>query len=149
MRNTEDANKIANTEILNIIKKIGYEYSSKLPTKFIEYLMENSIEDEQNKYTGFDENGNIKVSPIAEEMLDYLNMEYWATEEEKKELLKIYENNEKILNEKYNYDNLFKNKKHINEEKKEETSLITVPKKSKISIIFEKIKQLLKIKGKD
>lgn len=148
METTKDLNKIANTEILNILKNIGYEYSSKVPTKFIEFLMENSIEDEKNEYTGFDKNNNIKVSSIAEEILDYLNLEYWATEEEKEELIKIYENNEKVLNEKYNSDNIFKKKQNISPEKKEETSLITVQKKSKISMIFEKIKKWLKIKGK-
>lgn len=141
MKETVDLNRIANREILNILKNINYEYSSKIPISYIEFLINNSIEDEDNEYPGFDEEGNIKISSLAEEILDYLNLEYWATEDEKKKLIEIYTKNEKELNEKYNTENLFKNKEKIDEIKNEEKSLIAVQKKSVIFKIFEKIKQ--------
>lgn len=146
MKEAVDLNKIANTEILNILKHISYEYSSKIPIKYIEFLRDNSIEDEANKYSGFDEDGNIKVSSLAEEILDYLNLEYWTTEDEKKKLIEIYTKNEKELNKKYNSDNLFKNKENKITTDSEENSLAVVQEKSIITKIFEKIKQWLKIK---
>lgn len=149
MRESVDINKVANTEILNILKKLSYEYSSKIPIEYIRFLIDNSLEDEDKEYTGFDENGNIKVSSIGEEILDYLNLEYWATEEEKNELIEIYKENEKDLNEKYNSDNLFKNKEKINTVQNEEKSLIVVHKESVILKIIKKIKQWLKIRGRN
>lgn len=145
MREQIDSYKVANTEILSILKNLSYEYLSKIPIEYIRFLIDNSLEDEDKEYTGFDENGNIKVSSIGEEILDYLNLEYWVTEEEKNELIEIYEKNEKYINEKYNANDLFKNKKKINTFQNEEKSLIVIQKKSVIFTIFEKIKQWLGI----
>lgn len=147
MEDIKDLNKIANTEILNILKKIDYEYSHRVPIKFIKFLIDNSIEDEKKVYTGFDENGNIKISSRAEAILDYINLTYWASDEEKKELISIYKNNERVLNEKYEVDRIFKNKKQYNNVvEKEEKGLITVRKHNIIFEMFEKIRNWLKSK---
>ena len=74
MRERIDLYKVANTEILSILKNLSYEYLSKIPIEYIRFLIDNSLEDEDKEYTGFDENGNIKVSSIGEEILDYLNL---------------------------------------------------------------------------
>ena len=67
----------------------------------------------------------------------YLNLKYWCSKDEKKELLKIYkQNDEKIeqeLKEKYNVNNLFKNKQ------KQETQLVEKETKNYIKMLIEKI----------
>ena len=88
MVNSVDNEIITNTEILNILKKIDLEYIYKIPEEIIEYLNENSLKIKDEKYSGFDENGNIKVSKEAEEILIYLYLNYWAIK---------YLNNEKEI----------------------------------------------------
>ena len=81
----ENREMIANTEILNILKNIEPEYVYVLPIELIEYLNNNSLKDESEKYSGFNENGDIEVSDEAEEILTFLYLNYWAEENEKKE----------------------------------------------------------------
>ena len=58
-----------------------------------------------------------------------LNLQYWCKDENEKERLKsIYAENERKyqneLREKYNPDNLFKNKQRVVEEKFEKTAMV-------------------------
>jgi len=81
-----------------------------------------------------------------------LDLNYWCnSEEEKQELLKAYSNNdkkrEKELREKYNPDNIFKNKnKEIEQEKTEEetTALVKYKEESFIKKIINRIKRFFK-----
>ena len=111
----DETDKIAYTEVLSILRNINPQYSSKIPINFIKFLIANSIEDVNNEYSGFDRNGNIHVSNTAEAILNYINLEYWSTEEEKQELLKLYLKNEEEIKNKYNPDNIFKK---VNKNKK-------------------------------
>ena len=78
-----------------------------------------------------------------------LKLDYWCTKDEKQELLKILNQNEQEyqaeLTEKYNPDNIFKNKKvtKINENTKE-ISLVTIKEKSFILKLLDKIKNMFK-----
>ena len=73
--------QIAYTEISNILDNLGKEYLEKVPKKLVKFFQDNSLE-----YCNlcFDANGNIKLSPLAEEILCYLNLEYWSTKNIKK-----------------------------------------------------------------
>lgn len=58
-----------------------------------------------------------------------LNLQYWCKDENEKERLKsVYAENERKyqdeLREKYNPDNLFKNKQRVVEEKFEKTAMV-------------------------
>ena len=78
-------------------------------------------------------------------MLVVLKYNYWSTEEEKRNMIiKLQENEEnyqKWLREKYNPDNLFKNKKQKIEINTEEKQLVEVKEESFIQKIINKIKQ--------
>ena len=73
-----------------------------------------------------------------------LNLQYWCKDEKEKERLKnVYADNERKyqeeLREKYNPDNLFKNKQRAVEEKIEETAMIEYKEIS----LFTKIKKFI------
>jgi len=134
------------SEVYEILILMGDRFINKLPNKLFDLIKNERLESYNPKY-------NLDISleeqAVREETIDviallYLN--YWCeSEEEKKELSIIWEENEekyqKQLNEKYNINNLFRNKQI---EKKEDISLIE-HKKSFFKIIIDKIKQILKI----
>ena len=103
----------AYTEILELLKILGNEYSKKVPTKVKEYFKENSSEDYK-----FMIKSNCNISeqiknPITINLLGLLKYNYWCNnEEERKQLLNKFSNNdkekEKALREKYSTDNIFK-----------------------------------------
>ena len=138
----ENREMIANTEILNILKNIEPEYVYVLPIELIEYLNNNSLKDESEKYSGFNENGDIEVSDEAEEILTFLYLNYWAEENEKKELLEKLTNNEKELEEKYDIQKVF-NKRNETKTYKEELQLVQV-KDNLFTRILNKLKKLLR-----
>lgn len=138
----ENREMIANTEILNILKNIEPEYVYVLPIELIEYLNNNSLKDESRNYSGFNENGDIEVSDEAEEILTFMYLNYWAEENEKKELLEKLTNNEKELEEKYDIQKVF-NKRNETKTYKEELQLVQV-KDNLFTRILNKLKKLLK-----
>lgn len=138
----ENREMIANTEILNILKNIEPEYVYVLPIELIEYLNNNSLKGESEKYSGFNENGDIEVSDEAEEILTFMYLNYWAEENEKKELLEKLTNNEKELEEKYDIQKVF-NKRNETKTYKEELQLVQV-KDNLFTRILNKLKKLLR-----
>lgn len=145
--------QIAYTEISNILDNLEKEYLEKVPKKLIEFFHDNSLE-----YYNlcFDGEGNIKLSPLAEEILCYLNLEYWSTKEEKQKLIEKYKVNEENLKNKYDIDLIFKNRKNktkknilqdntTEEGKPQEKNELTEIKESIIQKIIRKIRAFFKI----
>lgn len=139
----------AYSEIYEILQLLDDEFINKLPNKFIEFIEK----EKDNEYVA-NINPNI---PLEEQnllsdtinILAILKLDYWCTKDEKQELLKILNQNEQEyqaeLTEKYNPDNIFKNKKvtKINENTKE-ISLVTIKEKSFILKLLDKIKNMFK-----
>lgn len=134
------------SEVYEILNQMGDRFISKLPNKLFELIKNEKLDSYNPKYN-LDvplEEQNIKEDTIDMIALLYLN--YWCEdEEEKRELSKVFQENEekhqKELNEKYNTDNLFKNRK-TEENGKKEVSLMKY-KKSLFWMIIDKIKQIL------
>lgn len=106
------------TEVYVILQTLGDEYITKIPNKLYEH-----IENQRNKKSvlEIDISKGIEDQEISEQATDfiaYLNLQYWASEEEKNKLLEEYRQNdvkyEKELNERYNPDKLFKKQKKQN-----------------------------------
>lgn len=144
MVNDTNYKSIAYAEILNILRKMEEEYVYKIPIEIIEYLNDNCIKDDEESYLGFDENGNIKVTPEAEKILLYLNLKYWANEEEKKELLELYTKNEQMLDEEYDIDKILKKRNKTNTD--ENIGQLVVIKETLFKKVINKIRELLRIK---
>ena len=107
---------------------------------------------DNNISTRINEVSDIKQVNISSETRKYLSfifLNYLATEEEKKEYIKIIKNNEeqyqKFLNKKYRTDDIFNKKKTFQgtmQENKEGNKLPIKRKKGFFEIIINKIKKL-------
>ena len=140
-------NKKAYSEILAFLKIVDSEYVKKIPQNLIK-VFENEKDKEYfpqyNLETPIEEQYFEKET---RELIALLYLNYWyESEEDKKELEEIYSSNtikyEKELREKYNPDNIFKNKNR--EEDKEETVAIIEYKESIFKKILNKIKSIFK-----
>jgi len=110
------------TEMLEILNNMKF-LKSRIPNSLIEKMQLEKDNEWNFKYdeTVGLENQNILYSTKA--LYSYIYTEYIATEEKKKELKSIYEENARI---KYNPDNLFKRKSiQSNQEDELDTKLAT------------------------
>ena len=141
----------AAVEVLDILEHTKKEDVNKIPKKFIEFLEKNKS---KTYISNLDHTKTIKemnLKPKTQALLGLIYLKYWANEEEKIEFRKKAQVNEfnyqKELNEKYNPDNLFKNKNAVNIEKNEtiqQTSLVEIKKETIMQKIISKIKEMFK-----
>lgn len=140
----------AYSEIDEFLDLLSPERRNKIPQK-LQQLFKN--EKDKNYIKGINPNVSIKEQALKEETLSIialLNLQYWCDNAAEKERLeKIYADNEKkyqdMLQEKYNPDNLFKNKQSQNlVENTEEISLVPIKEKNFILKLFDKIKNMFK-----
>ena len=112
MNENSKVNTKVNTEVLAVLMALGDKYISKIPTQVMQYITDNS-DAEQMPY--IDPNKRIEeqnISKDARAFLTMLKLKYWCkSEEEKENLLKLLDINEKKqqeeINKKYNPNNLF------------------------------------------
>lgn len=139
------ATRQAYTEIDNFIELLDEYNKNKIPQKLREYFKK---EKDGEYIKNINPNQPIKEQNLKEEtlaLIAMLNLQYWCEDENEKQRLKaIYAENERKyqeeLREKYNPDNLFKNKQRVVEEKIEETAMVEY----KEDTIWTKIKRFLK-----
>ena len=129
MNNTvNQKSAIAYVEILEIIKNLEPELSKKIPNKIINFFEENKAKDYEYS---LDKTKDFSEQVFTEEtggLLALLFLNYLGTEEENKEVKNALISNEnkyqEELREKYNPDEIFKNKNQDNET--QETKALTV-----------------------
>lgn len=142
----------AYAEVDKILSFMGFRYIEKVPKKMRDMF-------KNEKLQGYEPNIDKNV-PLEEQKLErktlailaMLNLNYWCeNEEEKQELIRAYSNNDKKRNEeireKYNPDNIFKNKnkeKEVEQIAKEITAIVEYKKENFIQKLLNKIKRLLK-----
>lgn len=140
----------AAVEVLDILKHTREEDVNKIPRKFIEFLENNKSE---TYIADLDHTKAIKemdLKPKTQALLGLIYLKYWADEEGKRAFKKKAKENEikyqEELREKYNTDNLFKNKKEIikDENIKEEMVLQTIQHETFIQRIINKIKGIFR-----
>lgn len=140
----------AAVEVLDILKNTREEDVNKIPRKFIEFLENNKSE---TYISDLDHTKTIKemeLKPKTQALLGLIYLKYWADEEGKRAFKKRAKENEikyqEELREKYNTDNLFKNKKEIikDENIKQEMALQTVRHETFIQRIINKIKGIFR-----
>ena len=111
----------AYSEVNRILELISEEMSNKIPLKLKNFFKR---EMDKNYIPTIDANIPIKEQNLKRKTIAIilgLNLQYWCKDEErKKELLKVYSNNEKKyqenLRKKYNPDDVFKKEKNNVEE---------------------------------
>ena len=130
-------------EVLLILSYMEQKYVDMIPKKLLELFNE---EKDKNYQPNINPNislaeQNLQKKTLA--LLAMLNLNYWCVDEnEKKELLKMYSENDKKLEaemrERYNPDNLFRKRERVeqNDKAKEESTEIIEYKEQNI---FKKI----------
>lgn len=145
--------KNAYAEVITIIDLLEEDFKNKLPNKLIEFLR---TEKSENYIVKISPNIPLEEQQLLKETIDILAMlklNYWCSNEaEKQELLDLLNENEKTyqkeLHEKYNPDNLFKNRNNnVKEMQTEQTAIIEYKKPNFIIIILNKIKDLFSKKN--
>lgn len=144
---------IANTsraysEVYEFINSLGNEYKNKLPEKIYLTIQNNR---DKNYIPKYEVNQSVDSNTFSKEalaLISALNMQYWCEDvEEKERLKKVYTENQKLENEKYSYENLFKNNKteeQIQEEQQSENvQMIEYKEENVFQKVFNKIKEFL------
>ena len=138
----------AYAEVDKILSFIEFRYIEKIPKKMRDMF-------KNEKLKGYEPNID-RNTPLEEQKLErktlailaMLNLNYWCeNEEEKKELLMAYSNNDKKRNEEireqYNPDNIFKTKeKEVEKIAEEITAIVEYKKENFIKKLLNKIKRL-------
>ena len=81
-------------EVMQVLKYFDRSQVIKIPIEIIEYFKENQDENYVSRIDKEDIFNKDNISRKALAILAYLDLTYWANEEEKKELLNTYRKNE-------------------------------------------------------
>ncbi len=102
------------TEILEILKNVDNDLIEKLPQKFKDFLQENKSETYNPEFDCMKDLKDLKLKEETKNLLGIMYMNYWSEPEERKEYVKLLNENQIKYNleieQKYNPDNLFKKK---------------------------------------
>ena len=144
------------TELNTIFQYMNSEYIKLLPKKFINFVTENMDKDYNPNIASNVPINKQDLKKDTRVLLSLIYRNYWCTQEEKERLinkdLEDKEQYEKEQREKYNPDNIFKNKSKISEnnteiENEERHVQIAEYKEPKwYQKIFDKILKIFKIK---
>ena len=140
----------AYSEVYTVLQNMPVEYVEKIPKKILKLFETEKLDNYEvniNKSNPIDKN---YLSKNAMVLIAILNYQYWCPNKKVKNdlYMQYLSNNEKYekdIQEKYNTDNLFKNKR--NEQIKEETQeLVERKERSFIQGILDKFKLIFKIR---
>ena len=140
----------AYSEVYTVLQNMPAEYVEKIPKKIFKLFETEKLDNYEvniNKSNPIDKN---YLSKNAMVLIAILNYQYWCPNKKVKNdlYMQYLSNNEKYekeIQEKYNTDNLFKNKR--NEQIKEENQeLVECKERNFIQSILDKFKSIFKIK---
>lgn len=133
------------SEVYDIIQHMQKELFDKIPKNFIELMKQNR---DENCIVNIDYSRKINNQELqkgTKVVLSLIYRDYLCTEEQRKQIIKKDEEElrsiREELREKYNPDNLFKNK--VNKNIKTETTMV-IYKETIIHKLINKIREILK-----
>lgn len=130
--------KVAVTEVLDILGHLPKGIVSKVPIKFREFLKNNSIPNYKPNFDYSKGIDNIPLKNKTKALLAVVYRDYICSEEERKKYNEILYKNEKMhqdeIREKYNVQNIFKEK-----EQNKEVQLVEYKKTKWYQKILKKI----------
>lgn len=135
-----------------ILDNSSQEIIDKIPQKFIEFMKNIASTTYKFNYDKSKKLNEQDIKPETRGLISLVYQDYICSEDEKKDYIlkcKNYEiKKEEELREKYNPDNVFKNRKKLQNtmenEVVKENAIIEYKEKNFIQKIFDKIKQLFK-----
>lgn len=137
------------TETLEILKHIDKTYTMKVPQNFLEFLNENKSETYIPKIDFSKKLKDLNLKEETKNLLGIMYLNYWSTEEEKKEFSKLLDDNElkyeAEIKEKYSIDNLFQKKQEKKVNINNEVALVHV-KESILKRLWNKILNIINYK---
>ena len=141
--------KIAYSEVLEILKYVSKEDFNKIPPNMLEIFKTNASSKNDFVYNPIKTLQEQNVSEIARTIIAILFRNYWATSEQKEKILSVQNNErERIKKEKYNPDNLFRNRTITQYSQEgyqtEQTAIVEYKEKKFLQKLFDKIKHLFK-----
>lgn len=128
------------SEVLEILKYCPKSDVNKIPMQMIKLLNDNK---DINYKVDIDPNKSIFNQSVSEETLVLIFMifrDYWANDQERKEIDEILNENELKINEFYDYDNMF-NKNKVTHKKSNTSNEMIEYKESFISKAIKVIKK--------
>lgn len=129
---------IAYAEVYEILSYMDKATVMKIPIELLNMIKENRDKTYKTKIDKNDIFNNKNISQLSLSIIAYLDLNYWATEEEKKVLLEKYKENGRLVEiekqKKYGKD-IFENIHQVKD------SCILVPKRE---TLLDKIKSFLK-----
>ncbi len=130
-------------EVLGILQYLEDKEKNKIPHEIFEYFEKNKS-NTYNPDLQYEENvNNLKIKEKTRQILAGLYLDYLCPEEEKQEYIEKLRKNEVIyqekLKEKYNGDNLFKNRKP---EEKNSEYIALMKKESFLARILKRVKNV-------
>ena len=135
-------------ETVTVLEYFEPKFIAKIPDNFLNMIKE--LSKQSNIMVSIDKSKGLEEQNISEQCKDMIALIYYsyiATEEEKGQILKKWDENEKTyqqnIHQQYDPDNLFKNKKHMPVE--ENMQLIQYEKEGFFERLLNKIKKLFKI----
>ena len=139
----------AYAEVLEILNFVSEEYLSNIPEEIIDFFHKESKKDYQYTVTEFDSFENQEMLYETRVILSVLYRDYFASDEERKEILQEDNLQMQIIEEekrkKYNVDNIFNNVKKENITENNESNVpVQIKKKNFITILIDKIKNIFK-----
>ena len=139
----------AYAEVLEILNFVSEEYLSNIPEEIIDFFHKESKKDYQYTVTEFDSFENQEMLYETRVILSVLYRDYFASDEERKEILQEDNLQMQIIEEekrkKYNVDNIFNNVKKENITENNESNVpVQIKKKKFITILIDKIKNIFK-----
>lgn len=146
-------NKKAFSEIIEILNHTDKQLVEKIPDYFIKFLFENMDKEYKVEINFFDENWDNTILEETKSILALIYRDYIVSSEERNNLLieekREREKQERELREKYNPDNLFKNKyNEIPSEFTENTQLIEIQQYPWYKRLYQKILAIFGIRNK-
>lgn len=141
------------SEVIEILNHTDKQLVEKIPDNFIKFLFENMDKEYKVEIDFFDENWDNTILEETKAILALIYRDYIVSSEERNNLLieekREREKQERELREKYNPDNLFKNKhKEIPNEFTEDTQLIEIQQYPWYKRLYQKILAIFGIQNK-
>ena len=115
------------SETLDILNHMDRTYTDKIPKKFRDFLEQNQLEHYQSQLDHTQSLSEMNLQEKTKDILAVLYMNYWCNPQEKKDYIRLLNDNERKyqawIREKYNPDNLFPKREPEPVQKAEEAKL--------------------------
>lgn len=135
----------AYSEVLEILKYLTQEDYEKIPKEKIEVFETNMNKDYAFKYNPDKTLQEQNVSETARTIIAILFRDYWATEEQRKRIIKVQQQErnriESKKQEKYNINELFKNNK---KNKTQEVAMVEVKEQKWYKKVFDFFRKIFR-----